>query len=47
MDGWVRLVSDQPIFHWGETPTATSSPTRANTTMAFYSEELLIPHLHL
>jgi hypothetical protein len=19
MDGWVRLVSDQPIFHWGET----------------------------
>jgi hypothetical protein len=40
-DGWLRLVSDQPIVPWGTTPYSPTGESLARAPMSFYRDEVL------
>jgi hypothetical protein len=43
--GWMRIVSDNPVTPWGETPGFTSPGESQKLNMSFYRDEPLIRRL--
>jgi hypothetical protein len=43
--GWMRIVSDNPVTPWGETPGFTPPGEKQKLNMSFYRDEPLIRRL--